>query len=251
MAPPSRSGPARPGAGRAGRDHPGHAVLHPRKETFSPANWHQQFKVGLGLDLSSGTQVVLQAATEKGAPPSPARCSRPSGSCSRVNGTGNSGAKVQQVGSDLINVPVPGKVAGSDRPGQHHRPAALPGGAGEGALHRRATPTPTPPTRQPRRRPSASPSARRARSATPRRRRAPAASATTSASAKASTPTAPPLASPRASPTGTHGERRSATRQGHRRARRRRPPPPRARRPPRPRRRRPPTETRPRSTRPR
>ncbi len=28
--------------------------------TFSPGKWHQQFKVGLGLDLSSGTQVVLQ-----------------------------------------------------------------------------------------------------------------------------------------------------------------------------------------------
>lgn len=32
-------------------------------ETFSPGNWHQQFKVGLGLDLSSGTQVVLKAET--------------------------------------------------------------------------------------------------------------------------------------------------------------------------------------------
>lgn len=28
---------------------------------FSPSQWRDQFKVGLGLDLSSGTQVTLQA----------------------------------------------------------------------------------------------------------------------------------------------------------------------------------------------
>ena len=39
------------------------------KETFSPGNWHQQFKVALGLDLSSGTQVVLKAETHNGQPP--------------------------------------------------------------------------------------------------------------------------------------------------------------------------------------
>jgi len=81
------------------------------KETFTPANWHHQFKVGLGLDLSSGTQVVLQAATEKdGKPPSAGAMQQAITVLeSRVNGTGNSGAKVQQVGSDLINVSVPGK----------------------------------------------------------------------------------------------------------------------------------------------
>ena len=36
------------------------------KETFNPGKWHQQFKVGLGLDLSSGTQVVLKAQTPNG-----------------------------------------------------------------------------------------------------------------------------------------------------------------------------------------
>jgi preprotein translocase subunit SecD len=30
------------------------------KETFSPRNWDHQVKAGLGLDLSSGTQVVLK-----------------------------------------------------------------------------------------------------------------------------------------------------------------------------------------------
>ncbi len=40
-------------------------------QTFSPGNWHQQFKVGLGLDLSSGTEVVLKAATTNGTAPDP------------------------------------------------------------------------------------------------------------------------------------------------------------------------------------
>ena len=38
-------------------------------ETLSPGKWHQQFKVDLGLDLSSGTEVVLQAQTRDGSPP--------------------------------------------------------------------------------------------------------------------------------------------------------------------------------------
>ena len=79
-------------------------------ETFRPGNWHQQFKVGLGLDLSSGTQVVLQAKTHNGQPPASAEMQQAiSVLLSRVNGTGNSGAQVQQQGSDLINVTVPGK----------------------------------------------------------------------------------------------------------------------------------------------
>ena len=38
-------------------------------ETASPGKWQQQFKVGLGLDLSSGTNVVLQAETRNDSPP--------------------------------------------------------------------------------------------------------------------------------------------------------------------------------------
>ena len=71
MAPPSKSG-SRPGRALAAL-----AVLIlimlisiTGKETFSPGNWHKQFKVGLGLDLSSGTEVVLKAATAKGTPSS-------------------------------------------------------------------------------------------------------------------------------------------------------------------------------------
>ena len=82
------------------------------KQTVSPGNWHQQFKVGLGLELSSGTEVVLQAETHNGQPPSAAEMQQAqSVLLSRVNGTGNSGAQVQQQGSDTINVTVPGKAA--------------------------------------------------------------------------------------------------------------------------------------------
>jgi preprotein translocase subunit SecD len=79
------------------------------KDTFSPGKWHQQFKVGLGLDLSSGTEVVLQAHTAKGAPSGGAMQQAISVLEARVNGTGNSGAQVQQQGSDLINVSIPGQ----------------------------------------------------------------------------------------------------------------------------------------------
>jgi preprotein translocase subunit SecD len=80
-------------------------------QTFNPGNWHNQFKVGLGLDLSSGTEVVLQAQTAKGAPSAAEMQQAISVLESRVNGTGNSGAQVQQQGADLINVSVPGKAA--------------------------------------------------------------------------------------------------------------------------------------------
>ena len=110
MAPPSRSG-----------SHPGRALAAlgalilvmligiTGSQTFNPGNWQQQFKVGLGLDLSSGTEVVLKAATTKGAPSSGAMQQAISVLESRVNGTGNSGAQVQQQGADLITVTVPGK----------------------------------------------------------------------------------------------------------------------------------------------
>src|SRR6516162_7066085 len=83
------------------------------KETFNPSKWHSQFKVGLGLDLSNGTQVVLKAATTQGTPSSGAMQQAISVLESRVNGTGNSGAQVQQQGADLINVTVPGQPAQS------------------------------------------------------------------------------------------------------------------------------------------
>jgi preprotein translocase subunit SecD len=39
---------------------------------FSPGHWHKDFKVGLGLDLSSGTQVTMKATTPTGGIPSSA-----------------------------------------------------------------------------------------------------------------------------------------------------------------------------------
>jgi preprotein translocase subunit SecD len=80
------------------------------KDTLSPGKWQSQFKVGLGLDLSSGTQVTLQAQVPGNKPPSAGDMSQAvSVIQSRVDGTGNTNAQVQQQGSNLINVSVPGK----------------------------------------------------------------------------------------------------------------------------------------------
>jgi preprotein translocase subunit SecD len=77
-------------------------------DTFLPGRWHQQFRVGLGLDLAGGTEIVLQAQTPQGHPPSSAEMDQArSILLSRVNGTGTTGAQVQQQGSNLINVSVP------------------------------------------------------------------------------------------------------------------------------------------------
>jgi preprotein translocase subunit SecD len=79
-------------------------------QTLSPGKWHQQFKVGLGLDLSSGTEVVLKAETLNGKAPSDGEMQQAiSVEQSRVDRTGTSGAQVQLQGSDTINVTVPGK----------------------------------------------------------------------------------------------------------------------------------------------
>jgi preprotein translocase subunit SecD len=83
-------------------------VLGPK--LFSPGQWEHRFKVGLGLDLSSGTQVTLQAQTQNGKAPSKDEMNAAiSVIQSRVNGTGNSGAQVQPQGTSLLVVTVPGK----------------------------------------------------------------------------------------------------------------------------------------------
>ena len=77
-----------------------------------PSNWHKRFKVGLGLDLSSGTTVTLQAVTPGGKPPSPAAMGTALSIMSgRVNGAGFNGATVVPQGNNLINVSVPNKSA--------------------------------------------------------------------------------------------------------------------------------------------
>jgi preprotein translocase subunit SecD len=111
VAAPSRTGP-----------HPGRALLLLLAlivamllgvlggKLFSPSEWKHQFKVGLGLDLSSGTQVTLQAQTLSGkAPSSDEMNAAVSVIESRVNGTGNSGAQVKPQGTNLLVVTVPGK----------------------------------------------------------------------------------------------------------------------------------------------
>jgi preprotein translocase subunit SecD len=79
---------------------------------FSPGQWHKDFKVGLGLDLSSGTQVTMKATTPTGGTPSSAEMNEAiSIILARVNGTGNSGAQVQTEGNQDLNVSVPGKTS--------------------------------------------------------------------------------------------------------------------------------------------
>jgi preprotein translocase subunit SecD len=75
----------------------------------SPGHWHTDFRVGLGLDLSSGTQVTMSATTPTGGAPSGAEMNQAKSIIlARVNGTGNSGAMVQTQGSRELTVSVPG-----------------------------------------------------------------------------------------------------------------------------------------------
>ena len=156
-------------------------------QTFSPGNWHNQFKVGLGLDLSSGTQVVLKAATPNGAAPSSGGdAGSPSGSCSTGSTAPVTPApRSRPQGNDQITVTVPGKAATSVvNLIEHDRQAGLPPGAAVRALHRRPTPAATP-TGQAERRPRRPRRAPATASATASP--TPSASSTASASAKAST----------------------------------------------------------------
>jgi preprotein translocase subunit SecD len=77
---------------------------------FSPGQWHKDFKIGLGLDLSSGTQLSMKATTLNGTTPTSADMSEAETIIlSRVNATGNTGAEVQTQGDNILNVSVPGK----------------------------------------------------------------------------------------------------------------------------------------------
>src|SRR6201996_929201 len=76
----------------------------------SPGKWHKDFKVGLGLDLSSGTQATLRAVTEKGkAPPQDDMKTAVAIINDRVNASGNTGVSVQQEGASDIQVTAPGQ----------------------------------------------------------------------------------------------------------------------------------------------
>jgi len=78
----------------------------------SPGNWHSNFRVHLGLDLTSGTTVALQAVKPGGGTPTSAEMAQAIQIMNnRVNGAGVTEAQVVQQGSDIINVSVPGQSA--------------------------------------------------------------------------------------------------------------------------------------------
>jgi preprotein translocase subunit SecD len=82
----------------------------------SPGQWGKDFKVRLGLDLTSGTTVALKANAPKGVSTAQFAADMTTAKnimANRVNGAGFTEAQVQQQGSDIINVAVPG--AGSQK----------------------------------------------------------------------------------------------------------------------------------------
>jgi preprotein translocase subunit SecD len=79
-----------------------------------PADWHKSFKVGLGLDLSSGTSITLKAVSPNGKPVDQGSMTRAIQiMTNRVEATGLSGSSVVQQGTNEIVVSVPG--AGAQR----------------------------------------------------------------------------------------------------------------------------------------
>jgi preprotein translocase subunit SecD len=79
---------------------------------FNPSQWHNDFRVGLGLDLSSGTVLSMKATTLSGGTPTASDLNEAKSIIlSRVNASGNTGAQVQTEGNDILNVSVPGKTS--------------------------------------------------------------------------------------------------------------------------------------------
>jgi preprotein translocase subunit SecD len=78
----------------------------------SPGGWSKNFRVHLGLDLTSGTTVELRAVKPGGRPPTATDMQQAIQIMeNRVNASGTTEAQVQQQGSDIINVSVPGQSA--------------------------------------------------------------------------------------------------------------------------------------------
>jgi preprotein translocase subunit SecD len=181
---------------------------------FSPADWHKSFKVGRGLDLSSGTSITLQALTPKGQTPSQGEMSKAIQiMTNRVEATGLTGSQVVQQGPSEIVVSVPGAGA--------QKVATL---VGETALLRfrqvlleadnettaapTTTPTPTPTpssssTRPAANSPSASPSASGSASTTPSSGSGQAVGASKLGATATPTPSSSASSSPKASSTPT------------------------------------------------
>jgi preprotein translocase subunit SecD len=83
----------------------------------NPGNWHSKFKVDLGLDLHGGTQVTLKAVAANGGIPSKTDMTTAISILeSRINGLGVNNTSIQQQGSNLINISIPGASANQIRP---------------------------------------------------------------------------------------------------------------------------------------
>jgi preprotein translocase subunit SecD len=83
---------------------------------FQPSHWDSRFKVGRGLDISSGTTIALKAVTPSHTKTSSAQMASDLALAqsimnSRINGAGFNGASVTTEGTNLINVSVPGKTS--------------------------------------------------------------------------------------------------------------------------------------------
>ena len=115
---------------------------------FSPGKWQNDFKINLGLDLSSGTEATLSAVTPKGQTPPAADMEQAVSIIqSRVNSSGTTGVSVQREGANDITVTVPGKGSQqvvnevSTTAQLRFRPVLLEGSPAPAAS---ATPTPSP-----------------------------------------------------------------------------------------------------------
>jgi preprotein translocase subunit SecD len=76
---------------------------------FKPADWHKSFKVGLGLDLSSGTSITLKAVPPHGGTPNQGEMAKAVQIMTdRVEATGLTGSSVVPQGNNEIVVSVPG-----------------------------------------------------------------------------------------------------------------------------------------------
>src|ERR1700734_2968982 len=74
----------------------------------NPGHWHKSFKVGLGLDLSWGTQITLKAVPPKGHTVDQGAMSKARAiMLARIDGSGFTGASVVQQSSNYIVVSVP------------------------------------------------------------------------------------------------------------------------------------------------
>ncbi len=113
MAPPSSK------ASRPGRVLAGLAVLIVvllfaivGGDVASPGKWSKDFRVKLGLDLTSGTTVALQAVPVRGHPLTQSDMATAIQiMIARVNGSGTTEAQVEQQGKDVINISVPGQAS--------------------------------------------------------------------------------------------------------------------------------------------